>query len=131
MLSAMPRRSCRLAVSPEAASVLNEVLKAHSDNYAARANLATALYEMKQYAAAIPQYEWLLAAKPEVVVAYYFIATAHDYLGEFPDALSAYEKFLAAADARINQLEIDKVKLRLPTLRRQIQLGEGVKKKPL
>jgi len=115
----------------EAASVLNEVLKAHSDNYAARANLATALYEMKQYAAAIPQYEWLLAAKPEVVVAYYFIATAHDYLGEFPDALSAYEKFLAAADARTNQLEIDKVKLRLPTLRRQIQLGEGVKKKPL
>jgi tetratricopeptide (TPR) repeat protein len=86
---------------------------------------------MKQYAAAIPQYEWLLAAKPEVVVAYYFIATAHDYLGEFPDALSAYEKFLAAADAKTNQLEIDKVKLRLPSLRRQIQLGEGVKKKPL
>jgi tetratricopeptide (TPR) repeat protein len=115
----------------EAVSVLNEVVKGHSDNYAARANLATALYEMKQYAAAIPQYEWLLSAKPDVVVAYYFIATAHDYLGEYPDALSAYEKFLAVADAKTNQLEIDKVKLRLPSLRRQIQLGEGVKKKPL
>ena len=114
----------------DAARVLNEVVKVHSDNYPARANLATALYEMKQYTDAIPQYEWILSVKPDVVIAYYFIATAHDYLGEYPDALSAYEKFLAKADAKNNQLEIDKVKLRLPTLRRQIQLGEGVKKKP-
>ncbi|HEX3184912.1 MAG TPA: hypothetical protein VHQ94_08940, partial [Pyrinomonadaceae bacterium] len=56
------------------------------------------------------------------------IATSHDYLGEYPEALAAYEKFLAAADAKTNQLEIDKVKLRLPSLRRQIQLGEGAKK---
>src|SRR6185503_15600671 len=72
----------------EAASVLNAVVEGHSDNYAARANLATALYEMKQYAAAIPEYEWILSVKPDAVVAYYFIATAHDYLGEYPDALS-------------------------------------------
>ncbi|HSE33897.1 MAG TPA: tetratricopeptide repeat protein [Pyrinomonadaceae bacterium] len=114
----------------DAARVLTEVVKVHSDNYPARANLATALYEMKLYADAIPQYEWLLSVKPDVVVAYYFVATAHDYLGEYPDALSAYEKFLAKADPNTNQLEIDKVKLRLPTLRRQIQLGEGAKKKP-
>jgi tetratricopeptide (TPR) repeat protein len=114
----------------EAARVLNEVVKVHGDNYAARANLATALYQMKQYADAIPQYKWLLSAKPDVVIAYYFIATAHDYLGEYPDALSAYEQFLAKADPKTNQLEVDKVKLRLPTLRRQIQLGEGAKKKP-
>jgi hypothetical protein len=30
----------------------------------------------------------------------------------------------------MNQLEIDKVKLRLPKLKRQIELGEGTKKKP-
>lgn len=114
----------------DAARVLTEVVKVHGDNYPARANLATALYEMKLYAAAIPQYEWLLSAKPDVVVAYYFIATAHDNLGEYPQALSAYENFLAKADPKTNQLEIDKVKLRLPSLRRQIQLGEGVKKKP-
>jgi hypothetical protein len=71
-----------------------------------------------------------VAAKPEIVVAHYFIATAHDYLGEYPQALASYEKFLAEANAATNQLEIDKVKLRLPSLRRQIQLGEGVKKKP-
>ncbi len=114
----------------DAAVILREVVKAYPDNYAAHANLATALYQMKQYAEAIPQYEWLISAKADVVVAYFFIATAHDYLGEYPDALSAYEQFLAKADPKINQLEIDKVKLRLPSLRRQIQLGEGAKKKP-
>jgi len=115
---------------PEAVYVLRQVLKAAPDNYAAHANLATALYELKQYPQALPEYEWLLATNPKMIVAYYFIATAHDYLGEYPEALSSYEKFLAGADAKTNQLEIDKVNLRLPLLRRQIQLGEGVKKKP-
>ena len=115
---------------PEAARILREVLRTHGDNYPARANFATALYEMKQYTEAIPHYRWLLTSKPDVVIAHYFIATAHDYLGEYPDALAAYETFLIKADPKTNQLEIDKVKLRLPTLRRQIQLGEGAKKKP-
>ncbi len=115
---------------PEAAYILRQVVKAVPDNYVARANLATALYESKRYPEAIPEYEWILTTKPETVVAHYFIATAHDYLGEYPEALASYEKFLTVADAKTNQLEIDKVKLRLPTLRRQIQLGEGVKKKP-
>ena len=115
---------------PQAAAILQRVVRADPENYAAHANLATALYESKRYAEALPEYMWILAAKPDVVVAHYFIATAHDYLGEYPQALASYEKFLAAADARTNQLEIDKVKLRLPSLRRQIQLGEGARKKP-
>ena len=114
----------------EAVGILRQVVKAKPDSYVARANLATALYEAKRYADAIPEYEWILTAKPEIVVAHYFIATSHDYLGEYPEALVSYEKFLSVADPKTNQLEIDKVKLRLPTLRRQIQLGEGVKKKP-
>ena len=114
----------------EAARILQRVLKSTPDSYVAHANFATALYEMKLYAAAIPEYEWILQAKPDAVVAYYFIASSHDYLGEYPDALSAYEMFLAKADAKTNQLEIEKVKLRLPSLRRQIQLGQGAKKKP-
>jgi tetratricopeptide (TPR) repeat protein len=114
----------------DAATILRRVVHADPQNYAAHANLATALYESKRYAEAVPEYEWILAAKPEIIVAHYFIATAHDYLGEYPQALASYEKFLAAADAGTNQLEIDKVKLRLPSLRRQIQLGEGAKKKP-
>ena len=37
--------------------------------------------------------------------------------------------FSRSADTKTNQLEIEKVKLRLPSLRRQIQLGQGVKRK--
>jgi tetratricopeptide (TPR) repeat protein len=114
----------------DAARILRLVVQHNPQNYAARANLATALYESKRYNEAIPEYQWIVAAKPEIVVAHYFIATSHDYLGEYPQALASYEKFLATADAKTNQLEIDKVKLRLPSLRRQIELGEGAKKKP-
>ena len=115
---------------PEAAHILAQVVKVTPENYIARANFATALYESKRYQEAIPQYQWILSAKPEVAVAHYFIATSHDYLGEYPQALASYEKFLSAADASSNQLEIDKVKLRLPLLKRQIERKEGVKKKP-
>ncbi len=113
----------------EAAAILRRVVAAAPDNYAAHANLATALYELKQFAAAVTEYEWLLKAKPDLHVAYYFIATAHDYLGEYQQALAAYESFLARADVKANQLEIEKVKLRLPSLQRQIKLGQGAKRK--
>jgi tetratricopeptide (TPR) repeat protein len=113
----------------EAAAILRNVIAATPDNYAAHANLATALYELKQFAAALAEYEWLLKTKPDLTVAYYFIAMMHDYLGEYGQALEAYESFLARADAKANQLEIEKVNLRLPSLRRQIQLGEGEKRK--
>ena len=114
----------------EGAGILRRVIAAYPNNYAAHANLATALYELKQFGQALDEYEWLLKAKPDLTVAYYFIATAHDYLGEYEQALTAYENFLARADAKSNQLEIEKVKLRLPSLRRQIQLGQGAKRKP-
>ncbi len=114
----------------EAAAILRQVIAAAPNHYAAHANLATALNGMKQFAAALEEYQWLLNAKPDLTVAHYFIATAHDNLGEYQAALTAYESFLARADPQTNQLEIEKVKLRLPTLRRQIQLGQGVKRKP-
>ena len=114
----------------DAVQILKQVVRATPESYAAHANLAIALYEAKRYQETIPEYEWLLTKKPDAVVAHYFIATAHDYLGEYPQALASYEKFLSLADAKTNQLEIDKVKLRLPSLQRQIKLGQGVKKKP-
>jgi tetratricopeptide (TPR) repeat protein len=114
----------------EAAVILQRVIAATPDNYVAHANLATALYELKQFAAALPEYEWMLRSKPDLVVAHFFIATAHDKLGEFPEALAAYEIFLARADAKTNELEVEKVKLRLPSLRQQIKLGQGTKRKP-
>jgi tetratricopeptide (TPR) repeat protein len=115
---------------PEAAHILRQVVRVDPDNYTARANLATALYEAKRYQEAIPEYQWIVTSKPEVAVAHYFIATSHDYLGEYPEALASYEKFLSAADVKTNQLEIEKVKLRLPMLKRQIELKQGAKRKP-
>ena len=67
-------------------------------------------------------------ARPELPVVHFFIAISHDRLGDYEAALEAYETFLARADARVNQLEIEKVNLRLPSLRNQIKRGEGVKK---
>lgn len=113
----------------EAAVILDRVLKVAPDDYTARANFATALYELKLYRPAIAEYNWLLARRPELAVVHFFIGTAHDHLGEYPEALAAYEAFLAHADAQTNQLEIDKIKLRLPSLRNQIKRGEGVRKK--
>jgi tetratricopeptide (TPR) repeat protein len=113
----------------QAEIVLRRVLAVIPDDYTAHANLALALYELKNFAAAIPEYEWLANAKPEIAATYFFIGTAHDNLAEYPEALDAYQKFLAHADPATNQLEIDKVNLRLPTLRAQIQRGQGVKRK--
>lgn len=114
----------------DAIAVLRQVIAVAPENYTAHANLATALKALKQYPQALDEYEWLLKAKPDLAITYYFIATTHDYLGEYEEALTSYETFLARADPKANQLEIEKVNLRLPSLRRQIKLGQGVKRKP-
>jgi len=113
----------------EAEPILRQVIAATPDDYTAHANLALALYEMKRFAEALPEYEWLSQAKPEIAATYFFIATAHDNLGEYKLALDAYESFLSHADPANNKLEIDKVNLRLPVLRAQIQRGDGAKQK--
>ena len=113
----------------EAAIILRRILEIQPTNFAARTNLATALYELKQFPEALTEFKSLLQTKPDLIVAYYFIATAHDFLGEYREALAAYETFLTRADASRNQLEIEKVNLRLPLLRNQVKRGEGVKKK--
>jgi tetratricopeptide (TPR) repeat protein len=113
----------------EAENVLRRVLAAEPDNYPAHANLALSLYELKRFAEAVPEYEWLAGARPEIAATYFFLATAHDNLGEYQQALDAYESFLSRADPANNKLEIEKVNLRLPTLRAQIQRGQGTKRK--
>lgn len=112
----------------EAIGILRRVIATFPDNYAAHANLATAFYSLKLFSDALAEYQWLLAAKPELAITHYFIATAHDNLGQYEEALASYGQFLTNANQKTNELEIEKVKLRLPSLRRQIQLGQGVKK---
>ena len=111
----------------EAATVLQRVLQVAPDKYEAHANLAAALYELRLYKQAIVEYKWVSQARPELAVVQFFIATAHDRLGEYEEALDAYEAFLSRADARTSELEIEKVNLRLPSLRKQIKRGEGAK----
>lgn len=110
-----------------AASILQRVVQLAPEHYEAHANLAAALYEMRLYKQAVSEYKWISQARPELAVVQFFIGTAHDRLGEYEDALAAYETFLAAADPSVNRLEMDKVNLRLPSLRNQIKRGEGVK----
>ena len=113
----------------EAEPILKGVIASLPDDYPAHANLALALYEMKRFAESIHEYEWIASARPEIAATYFFIATAHDNLGEYKEALNAYQNFLSHADPTNNKLEIEKVNLRLPVLRAQIQRGEGAKQK--
>jgi tetratricopeptide (TPR) repeat protein len=109
----------------EAVPILRAVIARTPDDYLAHANLGLALYELKDFPSAITEYEWIATARPEVAATYFFLATAHDNLQQYPDALAAYEKFLARADSTTNKLEIEKVNLRLPILRDQIKRGQG------
>ena len=112
---------------PEAVVVLRRIIAVAPDNYAAHANLAAALDELKSYEEALMEYTWLTRARPELAITYYFIGRDHDLLGQYAEALAAYETFLHHADASANALEIDKVNLRLPTLRSQVKRGMGRK----
>src|SRR5262249_7958231 len=113
----------------EAVTILRRVLEIDKDDYTAHTNLAIALFELKRFAEAVPVYEWIAASRPDLASTYFYIAIANDKLGEYQQALDSYEKFLARADAKQNQLEIEKVNLRLPRLRDQIKQGQGVKPK--
>lgn len=113
----------------EAAALLRRIIQSAPDNYAAHANLATALDGLKQYPEALVEYQWLNRARPELPVTYFLLARAYDLTGEYELALTAYETFLAKADPAQNNLEMEKVNLRLPNLRRQIKNGQGAKRK--
>jgi len=113
----------------EAVRILRAVLSQAPDEYLAHTNLALALYELRDFRSAIVEYQWIADARPELAATYFFLASAHDNLREYELALDAYEKFLAKADPAANKLEIEKINLRLPILRRQIQRGEGAKQK--
>jgi tetratricopeptide (TPR) repeat protein len=113
----------------EAAALLKRILASAPDNYTAHANLATALDGLKQYAEALVEYQWLNRARPDLPVTYFLLARAYDLTGDFELALAAYETFLAKADPAQNTLEMEKVNLRLPNLRRQIRTGQGAKRK--
>jgi len=111
-----------------AAALFQKLVGIAPDNYTVRANFATALFQLKRYNEAKAQFTWLTEKQPANAAAYFFLAVSHDELGEYPDAMANYQLFLKNADAKTNQLEIDKVNLRLPILQRQLDSGKGRKK---
>lgn len=108
-----------------AVAILRRILQIAPDNSTAHANLATALFESKRFAEAKIEYQWLTEKQPKLAIAYYFLAIAHDNLGEYIDAMANYQQFLKLADTTENKLEIEKVNLRLPILQRQLKDKKG------
>jgi tetratricopeptide (TPR) repeat protein len=104
-----------------AVNLFRKLLPLAPDNFTIRANLATALFQLKRYAEAKAEYRWLTEQKPDLAVGYYFLAIAHDSLSEYLDAMANYQQFLRLADAQTNQVEIEKVNLRLPALQKLIK----------
>lgn len=111
-----------------AVNLFRKLLTIAPENTTVRANLATALFQLKRLPEAKTEYQWLTAKQPTLAGAYYFLAVTHDQLGEYMDAMANYQQFVKLADPETSKLEIEKVNLRLPTLERQIKDGKGKKK---
>jgi tetratricopeptide (TPR) repeat protein len=112
-----------------AIAVSRKIIQISPDSYTAHANLALSFFQLKRFEEAKVEYRWLADAKPEIPATYFFLAISHDNLQEYTDAMANYQKFLGIVDPKQNQLEIDKVNLRLPILQKQIKSGAGRKKK--
>ncbi len=121
----------------EAVDVLKPVLAANPKGdveYFARTNLATALFELDDFPNAAREFIWILDTQAKrgdrkrTAITLYFVGICLDKLGDYEQALKAYNQFMELASSD-NQLEIEKVKLRLPPLKRQIEMGKGKKKK--
>jgi Flp pilus assembly protein TadD len=111
----------------QAVRILRKLLDLAPDNWTVHANLATALFELKRFKEAKPEYVWLTSKQPKLPAAYLFLAITFDQLGEYMDAMANYQQFIKLADANESKLDIEKVNLRLPQLQRQIKEGKGKK----
>ncbi|MGB5014297.1 MAG: tetratricopeptide repeat protein [Pyrinomonadaceae bacterium] len=105
----------------QAAALLKRISEIAPENATVHANLAAALYQLKRYAEAKAEYRWIAAKMPDSAIAHYLLAVSHDQLAEYLDAMANYQQFLRLADPLKNQLEIEKVNLRVPSLQKQIK----------
>lgn len=109
----------------EAGGLLLRLRDAAPDNYTVRAYLATVYYQTKRWNEAKTEYRWLQERQPKNAITYFLLGIVHDRLEEYISALDQYQQFLALADPKSHQLEIEKVKLRLPSLKNQIKEKKG------
>src|SRR5205085_2252062 len=123
----------------EAVDVLRPVLDSNPKEdiaYFAHTNLATALFELDDFPNAAREFLWILdhqakrGDQKRAAISLYFLGVCFDKIGDYEQALKAYEQFMTLASPD-NQLEIEKIKLRLPSIKRQIEKGQSkVKRKP-
>ena len=104
-----------------AVAILEKIKSIVPDNATVRVNLASSLYQLKRYADAKAEYRWIADKQSDRPIAFFLLAVVHDQLAEYVDAMANYQQFLKMADAAKNALEIDKVKLRMPSLEKQIK----------
>jgi tetratricopeptide (TPR) repeat protein len=112
----------------QAAAILEKLVLIEPENRTLHANYATALFELKRYPEAVKQFEWLSVSDPRAAAPYYFLAISYDQMQEYVDSLAAYEQYLKLADPVADKLEIEKVNLRLPAVRRLVKEGKGKKR---
>lgn len=101
--------------------ILRQIVQGAPDNWTAHANLATALFQLKRYKEAKPEFVWLTIKQSKLPAPFLFLGITFDQLGEYMDAMANYQLFLKLADPAENRLDIEKVKLRLPELQRQMK----------
>ncbi|HMU33428.1 MAG TPA: tetratricopeptide repeat protein [Pyrinomonadaceae bacterium] len=101
---------------PQAVVLAKKLVEFAPDNATIRTNLALAYFELKAYAPAREQYQWLVDHKQGLPVAYYFVAITQDHLGDYRNAAANYQLFLRNADPAKHKLQIDQVTLRLPAV---------------
>jgi predicted Zn-dependent protease len=104
--------------------VLADALKREPDNYAAHANLATALFKLKAYADAGREFIWIIRAKPEVAASYFFLGISLDKLGDCYQAHRAYQEFTRRADATQYKKEMEEAGIRSSIIEKQIKEGK-------
>lgn len=112
----------------ESIANFNIALADKPDYYEAHAGLGLALFKLERFALSAEQFIFVTRAHPENPIGFYFLAICFDRLGDYERALAGYQLFLKIASPKLNQLEIDKVNLRLPSLRRQLEKS-GKKKR--
>ncbi len=108
-----------------AVTVLRKIVDIVPDNVTARANLASALFQLKRSAEARTEFIWLTAAQPKNAGPYLFLGILFDESGEYMDAMANYQQYLRLADPAAAGLDIEKVNLRLPALQKLIREGKG------
>ncbi len=110
-----------------AVDILRKLISIAPDNSTARANLATALFQLKRYPEAKTEFIWLTNTQPKAPGAYYFLGIVHDHMTEYMDAAANYQQYLRLADPVQNKTDIERVNLRMPVLQRLIKEGKGKK----